>query len=152
MLETVNDLVGGRWLLIQCGNFLDPHPLAGRPARALLHVALCYALPPQYTRHVAVGSECDSSAGNNSSASNYTSRESDTSASKYTSSESLSSASNNSGSQNSGSDRLRLLKEPTPCAELPPGSKPMLYFAPYELDQDGCLTGESLGFRFEELG
>lgn len=155
MLETVDDLVGGRWLLIQCGNFVDPHPLAGWPARALLHVALCYALPQQYTQHVAVGSESDSSAGNNtrpevfnSSASNITSSKPDSSTSNYTSSESLSSASNNSGSRNSGSDCLRLLKEPTPYADLPPGSKPMLYFAPYELDKYGCLTGEGLGLWF----
>lgn len=110
MLEKINESVGGRWLLIECGTYLDQHQLAGRPARALVHVALCNLIDVQGVS--------DSSSSSSSKPRARTSKE-----------------------RQSERYAVHVLKEPTPLSELPPGSTPMLHYAPFELDGNGHLTG-----------
>jgi hypothetical protein len=106
MLEKINESMGGRWLLIECGTYLDHHPLAGRPARALVHVALC-----NLTEFPGVSDKPKAKTSKERQSERYA---------------------------------VHVLKEPTPIAELPPGSTPMLHYAPFELDGNGHLTGGTL--------
>jgi hypothetical protein len=146
-LKRVNHQLGGFWLLVQCGTFSGEHPLAGRPARALLHVSMwCLQGPESSTvSNAAASPSSDSSSKSGSSSSTSTESSSD--------SRDSSDSSESSSRRPRGRPRKRqvtrkddlelsLLKAPVKHGALPSCSKFHMHYAAYQLDADGWPTGE----------
>jgi hypothetical protein len=116
VLQRVNDLLGGRWLLVESGLYTTPgHPRVGEPARALVHVAMCYVGEPQQGKAGIDGFESSSSG----------------------------SKGRRSRGQRMDVPLIHTMKEPTKLSELPVGSKSMWLLATYELDTSGWPTGKT---------
>jgi hypothetical protein len=119
VLQRVNNLMGGRWLLVESGKYTAPeHPRVGKPARALVHVAMFYAQEPQQDK-----------AGFHDG---FESRSS--------------SKGRRSRGKHSVVPLIHTMKEPIKLSQLPEGSKSMWMPATYELDDSGWPTGE-IGFK-----
>ena len=125
LLRKVDEAVGGRWLLTECGTYLEPHPLAGRPARTLMHLALCNLWYEEDEAHAAAASI------NPGLLDDFDRR---------TSSSRMKRRGRGKGGNNP--DAILPLRDPVPLATLPPGSQPRLYCACYELDDKWHVTGE----------
>lgn len=128
VLDKVAELLGGRWLVVQSGNFSAEQPRADQPARALVHVVMCYTNEQ--------GGHLDSPVQG---------------APQQDGAEPLHAGSTSSTQQGvakpAGKDSkvppvIQPLKQPTKVAQLPPGSTPMYYLVAYQLDDNHWPTGE----------
>lgn len=114
VLEKVHELLGGRWLYVECANWDAGQPLAGQPARGLLHLCMCVLdRQPQLTQADLPASSSSESGGMEAEIAKL-----------------------------AAAFKIQALREPIPEHELPMNSQAVVTYGVFKLDSSGWPSGE----------
>jgi hypothetical protein len=139
VLQQVNEQLGGRWLLVECKEFNEKHPLAGQPARALLHV---HFWAKQQIQDPPAGPDAAAPASNAAPTDNSQA------VSSITAVRQQRQAARDRAKQ-SATERtvVTVMKTPTPWQDLAEGVTQIMFLSVYELSKDGWPTGDCQGLH-----